>query len=471
MAVGACGGDVTTHGHDGGAGLDLGARDLGASDLGPLVIPGCDPVSGSSYSFDTVPTPAVAPGALLVEVNGPDPLANITVTLRSASGRVLAPGWLGVDLHYRWQWNIAATYPGDYCVTVTADPSAMVYYRGTLRIGGSDPGDAGPPDAGLPPTGTFITRSGTELMAGSERFRFIGMNLRGLAHYGTPLLMYASTAQIDTQLDEVQRMGARAIRVFAAANDTDAGTVAARLDRVLDAARARGIWVIVVLTDFYAETGMHPQGDDAAYTDTFSTLHLLGADWYRGGFRAHYLPWVSTVVARHAAHPAVFAWELGNEIKCDADHAAFLAFTDETGRAIRALDTRHLIASGMITSAWMSPSEAASFYASPYLDVVTLHEYDGTHSFDESSLANAAGKPWIVEEAGFQSGTRATEIDADIRDWIDSRGGRGYMQWGFTVVTPDNGDGDSLFGMDRLAHASDYDALFATYMSAAARIR
>jgi len=36
---------------------------------------------------------------------------------------------------------------------------------------------------------------------------------------------------------------------------------------------------------------------------------------------------------------------------------------------------------------------------------------------------------------------------------------------------PDNGDGDAQFGMDRLWHASDYDALFSEYQSSATRIR
>jgi hypothetical protein len=45
------------------------------------------------------------------------------------------------------------------------------------------------------------------------------------------------------------------------------------------------------------------------------------------------------------------------------------------------------------------------------------------------------------------------------------------MQWGFTVVTPDNGNGDATFGMDHLSHDGDYAALASTYSAAAARIR
>jgi hypothetical protein len=82
-----------------------------------------------------------------------------------------------------------------------------------------------------------------------------------------------------------------------------------------------------------------------------------------------------------------------------------------------------------------------------------------------------AGKPFIVEEAGFESGDRPARVDADIRAHMDTRGSSGYMQWGFTVITPDNGNGDRQFGMDRLFHSSDYDRLFSTYSAAAARYR
>jgi hypothetical protein len=43
--------------------------------------------------------------------------------------------------------------------------------------------------------------------------------------------------------------------------------------------------------------------------------------------------------------------------------------------------------------------------------------------------------------------------------------------WTVTAISPDNGNGDGQFGMDHLGHAGDYDALAATYLAAAARIR
>ncbi len=81
------------------------------------------------------------------------------------------------------------------------------------------------------------------------------------------------------------------------------------------------------------------------------------------------------------------------------------------------------------------------------------------------------GRPIIVEEAGFDSGDRPTRTDADVRAHVDTRGARGYMQWGFMPGRMDNGNGDGAFGMDRVSHAGDYDRLFSIYQSNAARVR
>ena len=345
---------------------------------------------------------------------------------------------------------------------------------GALREAGGAPADAGPDvlathDA-APPAQGFVTRTGSELMAGGSRLRFVGMNLRGLPHYGSALLPYANPSQIDAELAEVQRMGASAVRVFAAGHDADAATVAARLGVVLDSAAAHGLHVIAALTDFYA-TGFSPRGDDGFYdTSSGFPTPLLNAAFFAGGYTSNYLPWVRTVVARFAAHPALLAWELGNEIKCDPDHAAFAAFASAVTSTIRGLDPNHLVASGMITAAWMTTAEATALYSDPDLDIITLHAYQGSRAFDDSWLSTALSKPMILEEAGWSSGDRPTEVGGDIAYWVGSRGARGYMQWGFTVVVPDNGNGDTEYGMDHLWHAADYDALFSTYASNAATI-
>lgn len=394
-----------------------------------------------------------------------------------------APAWAFVDVVARspftWLFRVQPPPAGRYTVTFTAD-------NGRRRLGtcafdvasrGGAPDASAPPDvpgADVPATGVFVTRAGSEFAAGGARFRFVGMNSAGLPHYGAAPLMYARPEQIATELDEVRRMGARVVRVFAAAEDADHDVVAARLGRVLDLAADRGVYVIAALTDFYASTPYHPRGDRGQYArDPRFAIDLLSPAFFRGGYRSSYLPWVRAVVSRFAGHPAVFAWELGNEIKCDDDHRAFIAFARETSDAIRALDRRHMVATGMITSRWATDAEARELYSLPNIDVVTYHNYGGTQEFAdfEYAVARDTGRPLIVEEAGFEGGNRPVRVEADLRAHVDSRGARGYMQWGFTAITPDNGNGDLRFGMDRLAHSGDYDAMFGVYSSAAARLR
>lgn len=391
------------------------------------------------------------------------------------------PSWSFVDVVARdpftWLFRVQPTAVGRYTVAFTAENGARQIGSCTFDVrnagGVVDSGVAPPADTGVP-TGAFVTRSGTNFTLSGARFRFIGMNSAGLPHYGAAPLMYARVDQITTELDEMRRMGVRVVRVFAAAEDVDHNAVAARLGRVLDLAAARGIYVIAALTDFYASTPYHPQGDRWYYArDPRFPLDLLMPDFFRTGYRTNYIPWVRTVVSRFASHPAVFAWELGNEIKCDDDHRAFINFASDVSNTIRSLDSRHMITTGMITGRWASDAEALEIYRLPNIDFVTYHNYNGTLEFADfdHGIARMAGKPFIVEEAGFESGDRPARADADIRAHMDTRAASGYMQWGFTVITPDNGNGDRQFGMDRLFHATDYDRLFTTFSAAAARYR
>lgn len=357
----------------------------------------------------------------------------------------------------------------------SSDGAAPPFDAGSDAASGDDAASvvdafAPAPDAHVPAHG-FVTAAGSELMRDGARYRFVGMNLRGLPHFGTPILPYAPVDEIETELAEAARVGARVVRVFAAANDADAATVAARLGHVLDRADAHGLTVIVTLTDFYPTT-LFPRGDEGAYADA-GGFTILTTAWFQSGFRTNYLPWVHEVVARYASDPAIFAWELGNEIKCDGDHGAFFTFVDETAAAIRSHDTNHLITLGMITARWLSDTEAHDLYARPSIGLLTLRDYDAAHAFTDFEVALAAGvnKPLIEEEAGFSSGDRAARTDADIRYAVDDRAMRGFMQWGLVAVTHDDGNGDRTYGVDRVFHASDYDAIMAVYSAAAARIR
>lgn len=319
--------------------------------------------------------------------------------------------------------------------------------------------------------GDFATTSGTDFMVAGKKFRFVGVNTAGIAHYGTSVLPYATTGQIDEQLRSAASMGAKVVRIFGAANNASAADVASRVGYVLDRARANDLYVIVALTDYYNSTPYHPRGDDGYYTPSGGGWVLLNETFYSSGFRNNYLPFVREVVSRYKNHPAVFAWELGNEIKHPAKPDVFHAFCKETANTIRGLDARHMITIGMIStrSGGMDRTRAEALYRLSNINFITTHNYDGDLSEDDSFLPALVNKPLIIEEMGFSSGDRPSRVDANLRYWVDSKGARGYMQWGFMVTGSDNGDGDRTFGMDKIFHR-DWDALFAKYKEHAGRI-
>src|SRR4029453_11103649 len=135
-------------------------------------------------------------------------------------------------------------------------------------------------------------------------------------------------------------------------------------------------------------------------------IPLLGPAWFTGGFRTNYLPWGKTVVAQQKDHPAIFAWEPGNELRGNENHPAFIQFAAEVGGVIRGLDPKHLIASGMITAAWMTPAEARTLSPQPTPCVTPLHDYSAAHPFKDACLSRELKKPMIQEEGGFDSGDR-----------------------------------------------------------------
>src|SRR5207249_11406004 len=124
-------------------------------------------------------------------------------------------------------------------------------------------------------------------------------------------------------------------------------------------------------------------------------------------------------------HPALFAWEIGNELKDLSDASGFVSFATGMAKRIRAADANHLVTTGIIstTNAGLrgagdvSASTAAhALHAGADFDFLTVHAYDGATGDDDTDLAVAFGKPLVLEETGFSSGaSRAARILASAR--------------------------------------------------------
>ena len=335
-----------------------------------------------------------------------------------------------------------------------------------------------------------------------QAFPFIGVNLRGLLHYGgeewkhhdQDKLGASQRDDIERQLQFASEMGARVVRVFAACKHVPPEVIGDRLEHVLAVCQRMGLYVIPALTDLYENTPMHPQGDDEFYNFRSGDFTLLNEAWFKGQYTKNYQRLLDHLVERFAGHPNIFAWEIGNELKLDNQPGEFIKFNHTVAKHIRQLDRNHLITTGMISTQHVHmephPDLQRHLYSSPDIDFLTVHAYNRQqadqqpgehdprknqkiHKNDDSQLASEVGKPFIVEEAGIdadKNGRRGAAIADDMNAWF-GRGAQGYMQWGFMATDRDNGDGDGKSGMDRGVLHDDWDELFRTYRDRAGDLK
>ncbi|MEP0844048.1 MAG: cellulase family glycosylhydrolase [Phycisphaerae bacterium] len=305
----------------------------------------------------------------------------------------------------------------------------------------------------------FVTRAGDGFVACGQPFRFVGFNLRGICHYGRgDILPYSYASDVAANLDYAVSAGARVIRLFAACDAITPQQTGDRLGAVLDACEARGLYALIALTDVYT-TGFSPKGDGPYYTVQGSGgLVLLNHAFYAGGYTVNYLPQAVYLADRFKNHKAVFAWQLGNELRDVSSGSTFVSFCQNVTAALRSADPNHMVSAGLIgrRQSNVTFSQALQIYAG--LDFVGTHNYNGSDFDDDGDVAGQLGLPYVVDEAGFAQTAgpaRAAATDADVAKWL-ARGVDGYMQWGLMASSYDNGDGDRMFGVDPVFHAADF---------------
>jgi hypothetical protein len=318
----------------------------------------------------------------------------------------------------------------------------------------------------------LVTTHGRHFKYAGQTFRFVGVNIRGLCHYGTPSLPYANSSHVTQNLDAVQAMGGKVVRIFAANRLYSNADNITRLTNVLNLMEARGLKAIVCLTDYYFGTDFHPQGDDAYYSGG-----LLTPAWFNGGYLTNYKPWVGAVVNALKNHNAVFAWQIGNELTAytppGTTSAYIVPFTQDIAAYIKSIDPWHMVSTGYL-SAWhilqADTAAARALYQDPNIDFFSYHTYNGDDDLRSWTVHAGVEKPFVVDEFGWNTGpSRTASLLADLNKWYDTRLAAGVMQWGFQAQATDIGDGDNAVGMDPYAHG-DYAALYNIYQTRAAAL-
>lgn len=326
-----------------------------------------------------------------------------------------------------------------------------------------------------------VDRKSVGFILDGKPFRFVGVNMREFAFYGQDLEKTRATVNLrslqEDQLKTAQEMGMRVLRFHACHKDISTASTITLVKNALDLAHQKQFLVILVLNDsldshFYVAGDQpfhrHVKGhlDKTAYFQTASPA-----------YKKNYLPFVEQIVTALQNHPAIFAWEIGNEYAVhpqpattqDAD--AVFTFFRTASQTIRRIDPNHLITTGLINCNQFAPAGqqaayAKKLYALDTIDFAVVHFYDDENHAspiwrEESTsrldlqVARDLGKPTIVEEFGAYHGNRAQSTQEKMQAW-SNLGAVGFMQWGLSATAYDVGIGDNLHGMDPYQELNRY---------------
>jgi hypothetical protein len=233
------------------------------------------------------------------------------------------------------------------------------------------------------PASGFLERRGDQLYLDGRPYRYLSFNAASLNGCGI-----GDEVPGDAELDAF--FASLRPRSLVRTYGVEASGIPA-IERAVAAAKAGGHLLILILGDDDGECG------DGGTKKT--------SDWYSAGFRASYLPWVQTVVARFADEPAVGMWEPMKAAK-EVDTLTLRTFYDVVGGEIRRLDPNHLVESGT-HGPWAYGGEEgyAQIHASAGIDVGSNHDFDNrtdTPPNLESALRAIAtvSKPLVIGELG-----------------------------------------------------------------------
>jgi len=326
----------------------------------------------------------------------------------------------------------------------------------------------------LPPAVSFVTTSGGHFSVDGHPFRHVGVNEVDYVYEG-------GDDWNDTYY--FRQAGVKQIRIILANDALSTSQIIADLDSALGVAWSRGIRVTVALTNFYYGNhwgsgggGGHTAvaGDAGYYTDTCCNgVHILNHAWVAGGYNVNYKPFVAAVVDHFKNDGRIFAWEIGNEIGApNGDVEAAIAFYRDMAQYIKGIDANHLVAPGIICTAWLplnSWDQKTRFYQ--YLDYVTEHHYEPNSpnpgDLNDDVLALSFTKPLVIEEFGVSQRDWPYSGDhnlimpevSDFFDWGYStepvKTADAVMIWGADFGN-DHGSGDDKFGPSEQNLGNDY---------------
>jgi mannan endo-1,4-beta-mannosidase len=292
----------------------------------------------------------------------------------------------------------------------------------------------------------FIESAGTGFQVDGVRTRFTGTN----SYY----LGWVSRRMADATLDAARELGIEVMRTWAfldgephngvvyqswdaesrSARYHEEGLV--RLDYVVAAAAARGIRLILPLINNWKDMGGIP-----AYQNWLGLASPQ--EFYRDAKAVQlYRDWCRQIIERvntitgiaYKDDPAIFAWELTNEARCDGDAPNLLRWVDRMSRYIKKLDSRHLLAvgdEGFFNRLWPfrefhNGSHGADFDQFLQLEAIDFGVF---HLYPWDQPDETFGRKWIEQHA--RSGARWSKpVVLEEYGWLDrARRNDVYGRW------------------------------------------
>ncbi|CAG7919398.1 unnamed protein product [Penicillium olsonii] len=376
-----------------------------------------------------------------------------------------ASGW---TCQYQNEWYSQCVKAADGGTTLTTKASTSTTTKAAATTTKATTTAANPGGTSFPTTNgiQFEIDGKTSYFAGSNSY-WIGF--------------LTNNDDVDTVFDHMDEAGLRILRVWGF-NDVNtvpsAGTVyyqllkdgtatintgadgLQRLDYVVASAEAHNVKLIINFVNNWSD-----YGGMAAYVSAFGGSQTT---WYTNtAAQKAYQAYIKEVVSRYKDSPAVFAWELANEPRCNGcDTSVLYNWIKTTSAYIKSLDSKHMLAigdegfgldTGSDGSYPYSYGEGLDFAKNleiEDIDFGTFHLYpsswgtsnDWGNGWAKShgAACAAAGKPCLFEEYGVTSNHCAIE-----KPWqktaLDTVGVAGdlYWQYGDTLsygLSPDDGN-------------------------------